>query len=233
MGLVVRSWRSFGRKNEAEETMENDDRLEEELAAAEKGRLRRLLMIVVVVLAAVGGAGFWLVVRGAEILGPDLEKIAEEGALLPEDRDPVCVGILEEVKGVTADWREREGLFEEDLFSEDQAVVDQVHETATAFRSRMALIEPQIDEAVFVDRAYRGQMKEWFSNQDHEFRLLEELSERQLQKLRGETVEERGGRWVDPPDFRDSILLTMDDNFEEFRVWVAAGGHPCGAARTE
>lgn len=207
-----------------------EDELAEEFRKAESGRMRKLIGLSAVVLALFVGGAVYLVTQGSGIFRPNLDVEAGEDEILAATNDPLCRGILDDVMAAGADFRERQDLFIDAMLSNDEAQVDQVYETATAFRSRMEAIAERIDDAVLRERTAPRQMKSWFSKQDHEFELLQRLAQRQLQTLRGEEVEELGGLWQDPPELRDAVLMTTTENFEEFRVWVASGGHPCGAA---
>lgn len=207
-----------------------EDELARELAEAEKQRIRRLMTIFIVAAVVILGGLFWIAERGGDLFRPNLDVEGGEAALLLETNDPVCRSIIDDVREASQDWSERESRFAEGLLSDDEAEVDQLMETARAFRSRMEAIKERIDDAVLRERSAPRQMKQWFGSQDHEFELLEQLAERRLQELRGEEVEEWGGLWERPEELRDRVLMTVDENFQEFRVWVAAGGHPCGAA---
>ena len=209
---------------------EQDDDLVEGLLREEKKRQRVVLLVTVVVLAVLAAGIGWLATSGSGLLGPRLDVEGGEAELAALSNDPVCLGILAGVAELTGDWSEREGAMEAGVLGDDEEAVEQVRETATAFRSRLAALAEDVDEAVLRDPGAPEQMRRWFENQDNEFRWLGELADRRLQELRGEEVEERGGMWAEPGDLRDRLMLTIDDNFQEFRVWVASTGYPCGAA---
>lgn len=207
------------------------DELALELVEMERKRMGRLIGLTAVVVVLIVGTLFWAVERGGDLFRPNLDVEGGEAALFLETNDPICRGIIDDVREAGQDWKEREERFEAGLLSEDLEEVDQLKETARAFRSRMEAIAARVGDAVLRERSSPGQMRKWFSSQDHEFGLIEELAERRLQELRGDEVEELGGLWERPEELRDRVLMTIDENYQEFRVWVAAGGHPCGAAR--
>ena len=216
----------------------SDDDLESivgDLRAAERAARTRTAIIGVAALIVITGVLYWMVHNTADLFRPNLD-VDEGERLLEEDTgDPVCRGLLFAVDEAADDFRDREMDFERHIWGDDEERLDQLRETATAFRSRLDRAAATIDDAVFREEGIRGhppvpkQVGEWFSNMDNEFRILEEMADRRLRMIRGEEVEERGGLWEEPEDLRDRVLLTIDENFEEFRVWVARGGHPCGA----
>lgn len=206
-----------------------------EIHAAERARKLRTVIVGAVVLMLVGGLFYVIAQYSEDFFRPNIDVDEGEMELLEDTGDPVCRGMIAEVYEVAEDFGQRELEFEDEIWGDDEEALDQLGETATAFRSRLERLSHDIDDAVFREEGIAGhppvpdQVREWFENMDNEFRILEEMAERRLKKVRDEEVAERGGLWEEPEELRDTVLMTIDENFEEFRVWVARGGHPCGA----
>lgn len=215
-----------------------DDDLEEvlgELGAAERSRKIRTALAGACVLLVVAGVFWWIGHHTEDFFRPNIDVDEGERELLEDTGDPACRGILAAIEEINADYVERELDFEDGVWGDDEAQLDQLRETATAFRSRMERVSRDIDDAVFREEDAPGhppvpeQVAEWFDNMDNEFRILEEMADKRLRMVRDEDITERSGMWEDPEELRDTVLMTLDENFEEFRVWVDRGGHPCGA----
>ena len=225
--------KNAGKNDWYDEQEEDDvdlDQIVEGLAAEERSRVLRVGILAAVILGAAGLSFWWMVENTEDLFRPNISAEEGEYEVWLDTNDPVCRGILDDISEATEDWAEREAFVADEIWGDDEENLVQVRETATAFRSRMAQIATRIDDAVLRDSEAPEQMKEWFGNQDNEFRILQEMAERRLNLVREQEVEERGGMWENPENLRDTVLLTVDDNYQEFRVWVAAGGHPCGPA---
>lgn len=214
-----------------------EEQLEEalgELNAVERSRRIRVAVVGVAVLAVVVGLFWWMFEHTEDLFRPNIDVAEGEQELLEDTGDPVCRGLIADVYEASDDFSRRELDFEDGIWGDDEEELDQLRETATAFRSRMDTMADDIDDAVFREEdapdhpPVPEQVEEWFGKMDNEFRILEEMADKRLRMTRGQEVEERGDMWEDPENLRDTVLMTVDENFEEFRVWVARGGHPCG-----
>ena len=221
-------WQSDGDDGEFEEAVGH-------LYAVERARKKRTAAIGIAVLIVVAGLFWWMAQHTDELFRPNIDAEAGEQELLEDTGDPVCRQLIADIDEAAEDFAEREFAFEDEIWGDDEERIDQLKETATAFRSRVDRIRNTVDDAVFREEdapdlpPVPEQVEEWFDNMDNEFRILEDMGERRLRMLRDEELEERGGMWDDPEELRDTVLMTIDENFEEFRVWVSRGGHPCGA----
>ncbi len=217
---------------------EPDDDLQDvlgQLDSVERRRKIRTAIVAVAVLLTVIAIFWWIGHHTEDFFRPNIDVEQGEQELLADTGDPVCRGMLAAIEEIHGDFAEREFDFEDGIWGDDEEQLDQLRETATAFRSRMDNISDDIDDAVFREEDISGhppvpeQVGEWFDNMDNEFRILEEMADRRLRMIREEDLAERGGMWEDPENLRDTVLMTVNENFEEFRVWVSRGGHPCGA----
>lgn len=202
----------------------------DELRAEEHRRLLRTAVLSLIVFSALGFVAWWMVTNTDTLFRPNLQVEAGEEEVLSATNDPVCRGIIDDITQISADYQEREIFIEDQVLGQDEASVDQVRETAAAFRSRHREVSEQVEHAVLRERSFRRQLNDWFGFMDNEFRILEEMADRQLKSLRGEEVPQPEGLWTDMPTLRDRVLLTIDDNFHAFRVWHQVGLHPCGPA---
>ncbi|WP_233497075.1 hypothetical protein [Lujinxingia litoralis] len=202
----------------------------DELRAEEHRRLLRTGVLSLVILAVLGFVAWWMVTNTDTLFRPNIKVEAGEEEVLAVTNDPVCRGIIDEVTLMAEEYQARERFMEDHVLGADPKSVDQVRETATAFRSRHRSVAERVDSAVLRERSFRRQLNDWFGFMDNEFRILEEMADRQLKLLRDEDVPEPQGLWTDMPALRDRVLLTIDDNFQSFRVWHQVGLHPCGPA---
>lgn len=219
--------------DESIEAPELDEMLDE-IGEVEKERKKRTLVMAVAIVAVVSGLVAWLAFRADELLGPDLDVEAGEQRLLEDTGDPVCRSMLEEIRAIWGDYLDLEFDYEDHAWGDDEEELERLHERAVEFRERLDEQRSRIEEAQLREDEIEEhppveeQLEEWFGNQDNEFRILEELTARRLRILRDQEVEQREGMWTDPEDLRETVLMTINENFEEFRVWVIRGGHPCG-----
>ncbi|RDV36996.1 hypothetical protein DV096_15910 [Bradymonadaceae bacterium TMQ3] len=202
----------------------------DELRAEEHRRLLRTTVLTLILGSALGFVAWWIATNTDTLLQSNLQVEAGEQEVLAVTNDPVCRGIIDEVTTFAADYEEREAFIEDNVLGDTEANVDQVRETAAAFRSRHREVSEQVEDAVLRERVFRRQLNDWFGFMDNEFRILEEMADRRLKELRGEELPEPEGAWDDMPGLRDRVLLTIDENFHAFRVWHQVGLHPCGAA---
>ncbi len=209
----------------------SDEELIEQLRRQDRAQKRRVIIIVLVVAALLGALGAWLATGGRAHLTPMLDVDASEQELAARSNDPICLSILDDVRKAAADWSTEEPRMEEDLWTDDEEAHHEIVEIARQFSARMEELKGRVDDANLRIPESRSQMREWFDNQIHEFGLIEAMADRQIKLLNDEEVEERAGLWETPEELRDQVLLTIDDNFEEFRVWAASVGYPCGEAR--
>lgn len=219
----------------------NDDDLNamvDQLGAMERSRKMRTAVIFVIGMTVTVAVIWWMATNTEALFRPDLDYMEGELQMLEESTDPVCRTIEAQVFELADDFGEYDLRFEEGILSDDEREVEHLRETARAFRSRFEQVSTKMDDAVFNESRAREagnppiseQLGEWFGYMDNEFRILDEMADRQLMTLRGEEVEQRGHKWEDPENLRDVVLMTIDENLEEFRVWARRGAHFCGAA---
>lgn len=202
----------------------------DELRAEEHRRLLRNAVLSLIVISMLGFVTWWMIANTDTLFRPNLQVEVGEEEVLAVTNDPACRGIIDEVTQIAADYEARELFIEQNVLGRDEANVEQVRETATAFRSRHREVSERVEDAVVRERVFRRQLNDWFGFMDNEFRILEEMADRQLKILRGEEVSEPEGAWDDMAGLRDRVLLTIDENFHAFRVWHQVGLHPCGPA---
>lgn len=223
------------RQDDADEEL---DEILDQLGEVERSRKTKTAIIALVALVVIGGATVWMVLNTEALFRPDVDYEGGELELLVEPTDPVCRSMESEVYGLADDFEEYDLIFEEEILGDDEETIDELREVARSFRSRFDQLASQIDDAVFNERAAREaghppvveQLEDWFGFMDNDFRILEEMADRQLRQLRGEEVEERGYKWETPVELRDEVLMNIDELFEKFRVWVQRGAHFCGEA---
>ncbi|TXD32772.1 hypothetical protein FRC96_16395 [Lujinxingia vulgaris] len=202
----------------------------DELRAEEHRRLLRTAVLTLIIASALGFVAWWMATNTDTLFRPNLQVEAGEQEVLAVTNDPVCRGIIDDVTQLAADYEEREIFIEENVLGDEESEVDQVRETAAAFRSRHREVSERVEDAVLRERVSRRQLNDWFGFMDNEFRILEEMADRRLKELRGEELPAPEGAWDNMPALRDRVLLTIDENFHAFRVWHQVGLHPCGAA---
>ena len=215
----------------------NDPELQEalgEISDVERSRKLRTAVIAVVALVTVGAVLWWMVERTDDLFRPNIDVEEGQQELIADTGDPVCRGLIIGVEELEDEFAELEFDFEDYIWADDPERVEELGDKATSLRNRFAEMSQDIDDAVFRKEDISGhppvpeQVEQWFENMDNEFRILEEMADRRLRILADEEVEERGGMWDDPRNLRDTVLMTIDENFQEFRTWVVRGGHPCG-----
>ena len=216
-----------------DEAPELDDMLGE-LGEIERQRRKRTIVAAVAVLIVIVAVFAWMFHRTEDLFRPNIDVDEGERELIEDTGDPVCRGLLADVDELSDEFARYEFDFEDEIWGDDEDEIEHLRETATALRSQFDELSNEIDNAVFREEDMPDhppvpeQVEEWFDNMDNEFRILEEMADKRLRMLRDEEVADRGGLWDDPRDLRDRVLMTIDENFEEFRVWIVRGGHPCG-----
>ena len=211
------------------------DELAEQLRAAEKARTVRTLAISVVVLLGVVGAFWWMSQNTDKLFRPDVDPERAKESRMERTGDPVCRAIIATLENTSADYQDLELDYADYLWGDDEDKLEELRETSRTFRARFQEVENGLQEAVFRpehapgDPPYDEQLEEWLGNMDNEFRIYEEMADKRLRMLRDEEVTDREGLWEDPVELRDTVLMTVEENFHEFRVWLAGGGDPCGA----
>ena len=205
-----------------------------QLDALERSRRLRTAIAGLAVLAVLAGLVWWMAQHTDDLFRPNIDIEEGEMELLEDTGDPTCRTMIAGVRRAAEDFGAVEFDFEDEIWGDDEDRVYELSQKATEFRNRLATIEEEAEDAVYREENIPGhppvpaQVEEWFGNMDNEFRILEEMADKRLRILRDEEVAERGGMWENPPNLRDTVLMTIDENFEEFRVWVIRGGHPCG-----
>lgn len=210
----------------------------DEIQQADRSAKIQAVAIGVGVLVVFAGFFGWLIYRtddlSEELFRPDIDVEEGEQLLLEDTGDPTCRNLLGEVRELWGEFLDLEFDYEDYIWGDDPDELERLREESAQFRARFEELREDIDRAVWRDEEIPGhppveeQLEQWFDNMDNEFRILEEMAERRLRKLGDEEVEQRGGMWTDPPYLRDTVLMNTGENFEEFRVWVIRGGHPCG-----
>ncbi len=210
------------------------DEMLAEIGEVERSRQIRTAAIGAAVIVLVGAVFVWMAFRTDDLFRPNIDVEAGEQELLEDTGDPVCRGIISEVENIEDRYRDWEFEFEDYLWGNDEEQLEELEQVAIDFRGDFADLKTNIDDAVFREEEAPDhppvpeQVHEWFDNMDNEFRIIEEMANKRLRKLRDEEVADRSGLWENPRRLRDTVLMTVDENFEEFRVWVIRGGHPCG-----
>lgn len=219
------------------ETTDADPELDEvlgELDTIERSRKKKTIIVAVAVLACAGAIFWWMAQRTDDLFRPNIDVEEGERELIEDTGDPVCRNIIYEVDRLDDEYRRYEFDFEDEVWGDDEEELERLEQLAADFRVQFDELRDDIDDAVFRDEDISGhppvpeQVEEWFGNMDNEFRILEEMADRRRRIVQGDEVEPRDGLWENPRQLRDTVLMTLDENFEEFRVWVIRGGHPCG-----
>lgn len=211
------------------------EELAQHLHAQEKARRKRTLVIAVVAVVACAGAFWWMAENTDKLFRPDVDPERAKENRLERTGDPVCRAIIATLEGTSADYNEWELDYAEYVWGDDEEKLEELRETSQNFRGRFRKVKGALDEAMFRaehapgDPPYDEQLEEWLGNMDNEFRIFEEMADKRLRMLRDEEVADRGGLWEDPPELRDTVLMTVEENFHEFRVWLVRGGDPCDA----
>lgn len=206
----------------------------EEIGQAERSRKIRTAVIGAAVVIVVGALFVWMAHRTDDLFRPNIDVEAGEQQLLEDTGDPVCRGIMGGIEEMDDEYRRWEFEFEDFVWGDDEDKLQRLEETAAGFRDDIEQLRADIDDAVFREDLPSGhppvdeQLNEWFDNMDNEFRILQEMANKRSRMVRDEEVADRGGLWETPRHLRDTVLMTIDENFEEFRVWLVRGGHPCG-----
>lgn len=157
-----------------------------------------------------------------------------------ESDDSTCRNIITTINELEEayDDGDVDDAFAKHVWGDDEDELEQLHEKASTFRSRFDSVAKKLDDATFEpshdsEPPYREQLEEWLGYMDNEFRILEEMVDKRLRDLRGDEVRDRGGLWEDPRQLRDAVLMTIDENFHEFRVWRMRNHNICGDSRNE
>lgn len=211
------------------------DELAEQLHAQERVRRKRTLVIAVAVIVATVGAFWWMAENTDKLFRPDVDPERAKETRMERTGDPVCRAIIHTLEATSADYEELELDYAEYVWGDDKDKLEKLREKSQHFRIRFREVKDALDEARFRaehapgDPPYDEQLAEWLGNMDNEFRIFEEMADKRLRMLADEEVAERGGLWEDPPELRDTVLMTVEENFHEFRVWLVRGGDPCDA----
>ncbi len=223
---------------ESDVDQENDEELQqllEGLEAEERERQKQVLIVVAILTVVVGAGAWWMFSHSEELFRPAIDPEAGERELALETGDPNCRQLMADIEGLHDAFLDHELEFAEHVWGDDEEVLRQLRGKAQEMRSGFDELEELLEEAVFREEEARGdepveeQVENWMGYQENEYRILEEMADKRLRMLAGDEVEDRGYLWEEPRNLRDKVLMQIDDNFEEFRVWKASGGHPCGA----
>ncbi len=214
---------------------EQVDELARRLRAEERSRRTRTLVISLAVLMSAVGAFWWMAENTDKLFRPDVDaERAKEGRMV-RTGDPVCRAIIATLEGTKGEYEELEMEYADYIWGDDEEKLEELLEISGNFRARFDLAKEALEEAVFRlehapgDPPYDEQLEKWLGNMDNEFRIFEEMADKRLRMLRDEEVRERSNLWKTPEELRDTVLMTVEENFHEFRVWLVRGGDPCGA----
>ncbi len=225
-------------ENEREQDAREDEELQKLLAgleADERERQKQVLIVAAILMVVVAAGGWWMVTHSEDLFRPAIDPEAGEVELAMETGDPSCRELMAEVEELHDAFLDHELDYSEYLWGDDEERLEALREEAREMRDAFDGLDALLGDAVFREGEARGdepveeQVRDWLEYQENEYRILEEMADKRLRMLAGEEVEDRGYRWEEPRNLRDTVLMQLDDNFEEFRVWKSSGGHPCGA----